>query len=294
MPCLTRTGVLLLLLAVAASGPQQARANAPLAVVAAENVWGSIAQQIGGDRVVVSSVLTDPNADPHEYESNVSTAKQFATARYVVLNGAGYDAWARRLVDAEPDPSRRVLDVATMLGKRSGDNPHFWYNPAFIDRVADRMRDDLSAIDPGDAAYFAQRRRTFEAALRPYHAEVEAIRHNFRGQPVGATENIVVYLADALGLQLISPPAYMQAVSNGTEPPVASVAVFERQIETRHIRVLLYNAQTVGAVTTNARHQAEAAHIPVVTVTETVVPPNARFEDWQTDQLRRIRAALAR
>jgi zinc/manganese transport system substrate-binding protein len=291
---MSRLVALLLALAVTGCAAQPAPTRTRLAVVAAENVWGSIAAQIGGDRVAVSSVLSDPNADPHEFESDVATARRFAVARYVVLNGAGYDAWAQRLVDADPSPSRRTLDVATLLGKRAGDNPHFWYGPAFVERVADRMRDDLSAIDPAGAAYYAQRRRAFEVALLPYHAELDAIRRRFHGRPVGATENIVVYLADALDLRLVSPPSYMQAVANGTEPPVTAVAAFERQIDQRRIGALLYNAQTVGAVTTNARHQAEAARIPVVTVTETVVPPNGRFEDWQTDQLRRLHAALAR
>ncbi|HEY4440897.1 MAG TPA: zinc ABC transporter substrate-binding protein, partial [Candidatus Elarobacter sp.] len=209
-------------------------------------------------------------------------------------NGAGYDSWAQRLVDADPSPSRRMLDVAALLGKHAGDNPHFWYGPAFVERVADRIRADLTAIDPDGAAYYASRRSAFETALQPYHNEIATIRSRFHGRPVGATENIVVYLASALQLRLVSPPAYMQAVANDTEPPTGSVATFERQIAGRGIDVLFYNTQTVGAVTTNARREAEAAHIPVVTVTETIVPPDGRFGDWQTDQLRRLRAALSR
>jgi zinc/manganese transport system substrate-binding protein len=289
-----RLGALVLLFALCACAGHGSAGEGKLRVVAAENVWGSIAAQIGGDRVDVTSVLSDPNADPHEYESSVTVAQSFASARYVVVNGAGYDAWAQRLLDAGGAASRRELDVAVLLGKHSGDNPHFWYGPAFVERVADRVRDDLIALDPDGAAYYRERRRAFEAALGPYHAEIAAIRTRLHGRPVGATENIVVYLAGALGLRLVSPPAYMQAVANDTEPPVGAVAVFEEQLRAHRIAVLLYNAQTVGAVTTNARHEAEAAHIPVVTVTETVVPPDGRFQDWQTDQLRRLRAALER
>jgi zinc/manganese transport system substrate-binding protein len=291
------TGLALSLLVVltgCGARSQTTGAHATLHVVAAENVWGSIVAEIGGDRVTVSSVLSDPNADPHEYESKVAVSEEFATAAYVVVNGAGYDTWAQRLLDADPSSSRRVLDVAVLLGKRPGDNPHFWYGPAYVERVADRMRDDLIALDPSGRAYYEGRRRAFEAALRPYRAELAAIRHDFHGRPVGATENIVVYLARAVDLRLISPPAFMQAVANGTEPPVSSVAEFERQIAARRIAVLLYNAQTVGAVTTNAQRQARRAGIPIVTVTETVVPPKARFEDWQTNQLRSLYAALAR
>lgn len=265
-----------------------------LAIVAAENVWGSIAAQIGGSAVHVTSVLTDPNADPHEYESDVNTAESVADADYVIINGAGYDSWADRLLQVAPPGKRRVLDIARLLGKKPGDNPHFWYSPAYVERVADRIRDDLSSIDPPHRPQFSRNRAAFETALGPYHREIALIRSRYHGQPVGATENIVVYLAAALHLNLITPPAFMAAVANGTEPSVASVAGFDGQIDRRAIRVLLYNTQTATALTSEAQHLAEARSIPIVDVTETMVPPNGTFQHWQTAQLQSLAAALRR
>jgi zinc/manganese transport system substrate-binding protein len=283
----------LLLCLSGAANAEQIR-HKQITVVAAENVWGSIAAQIGGDRVNVVSILTDPNADPHEFESNVVTAEHVATADYVIINGAGYDSWAGRLLETAAQGDRRVLDVSILLGKRPGDNPHFWYAPEYLERVADRIRNDFQALDPSHRAVYAQRRSMFESALRPYYDQIALIRARYPGEAVGATENIVVYLAAALDLHLVTPPAFMAAVANGTEPSVDAVEGFDSQIDRRAIRALIYNTQTATALTTNARRLANARHIPIVDVTETMIPPNGRFQDWQTAQLRSLARALAR
>ncbi|HEY8322939.1 MAG TPA: zinc ABC transporter substrate-binding protein [Ktedonobacterales bacterium] len=267
-------------------------AGGALQVVVGENFWGSIVAQLGGTRVSVRSIVTDPNADPHEYESSAADARAFATARYVVLNGAGYDSWAQKLLDANPVNGRKVFTVATLLNKRAGDNPHFWYNPAFVERMANQVTADLTALDPAGASYFAQRRADFETALTPYHDRIAAIRASFAGRSVGSTESIFVYMASALGLNLTSPPAFMQAVSEGNDPPVSTVAQFQTQITQRQISVLVYNTQTATSVTTNLLQLAAQAHVPVVGITETVQPPNQSFEDWQTSQLARLQKAL--
>lgn len=261
-------------------------------VVAGENFWGSIASQLGGNRVHVLSVVTDPNADPHEYESSAATARAFADARYVVLNGAGYDAWAQRLVAASSGEHRRVMVVADLLGKPPGSNPHFWYNPQFVERVADRITADYVAIDPASADYYRARRVALERSLGPYHALIAKIRNHFHDRPVGSTESIFVYLADALGLKLLSPAPFMEAVANDTDPAVSSVIAFEGQIDQHRIRLLVYNSQTVTAVTTRMKQLAVAHHVPVVAISETIQPPSASFQDWQTKQLVRIAAAL--
>jgi zinc/manganese transport system substrate-binding protein len=263
-----------------------------LQVIAAENFWGSIAAQLGGTHVAVTSVVTNPNADPHEYESSAADARAFATADYVILNGAGYDDWATRVLNANPNSARRVTSVADLIGKKPGDNPHFWYNPAWVDQVADRITADYKAIDSADAAYFDQQRATLRTALAPYHARVAAIRAKFGGVKVGATENIFVYLAGALGLDLISPPEFMKAVAEGNDPPAQAVAEFHDQVSTRAISVLVYNVQTATAVTTNLRQLAVQQNIPVVGVSETLQPADATFQDWQLAQLLTLENAL--
>ena len=266
-----------------------------LAVVAVENFWGSIAGQIGGDRVSVTSVVTDPNADPHEYEANSDDVRAFAHADYVIRNGAGYDTWAQQVLDANAASNRKVLTVATLLGKGDGDNPHFWYSPDYVNRVADQITADLTALDTGDAAYFAQQRASFAAALKPYHDAIASIRAHFLGQKVAATESIFVYLNDALGLDLISPPDFMRAVAEGTDPPVSSIATFQDQLRSREATVLVFNTQTVTPVTTNLKALAAAARppIPTVGISETLQPTGATFADWQTAQLSALQNALA-
>jgi zinc/manganese transport system substrate-binding protein len=262
-------------------------------VVAGENFWGSIAAQLGGSKANVQSVVSDPNADPHEYESSTNDARAFADAELVILNGAGYDDWGQKLLAANPSSQRQVVAVAQLLGKKAGDNPHFWYNPDYVIRIADQITSSYKTIDPADAAYFDQQRVDFAGALKPYLDRIAEIRAKFGGKPVGSTESIFVYMADALGLSLISPPEFMQAVSEGNDPPVSAVAAFQDQITTRGIKVLVYNIQTATSITTNLKTLATANHIPVVGISETLQPENATFQSWQISQLVDLENALS-
>ena len=192
-----------------------------LNVVAGENFWGSVATQLGGSQVSVKSVVTDPNADPHDYQSDTSTARAFATADYVILNGAGYDGWADKLLSGNPNSKRKVFTVADLLGKKEGDNPHFWYSPDYVTKVADRIASDLKSIDTADTDYYTAQRAAFTTALAPYTSRIAAIKAKFAGQKVAATESIFEYMATALSLVLVSPPEFMKAVAEGNDPPAA-------------------------------------------------------------------------
>jgi zinc/manganese transport system substrate-binding protein len=264
-----------------------------IGVIAGESFWGSIAQQLGGSQVSVQSVVTDPNADPHEYESSANDARAFADASLVILNGAGYDDWGKKLLDANPAAGRHVLTVAELLGKKVGDNPHFWYSPDYVVRVADAITAHYKSIDSAEASYFDQRREEFATAVLPYADEIGKIRSRYAGTPVGATESIFVYLAAALGLNLTSPPAFMDAVAEGNDPPASAVVEFQNQISANQIKVLVFNVQTTTAVTTNVKALAASHHIPSVGVSETLLPENLAFQDWQLQQLKSLEAALS-
>jgi zinc/manganese transport system substrate-binding protein len=264
-----------------------------IAVVAGESFWGSRAEQLGGARAVVESVVSDPSADPHEYESTAGDARAFADAGLVILNGAGYDDWARRLLAAGSSGARQLLDVGALLGHRAGDNPHFWYDPGAVVEVADAITARYSSIDPSDASYFAQRRAELGVAFEPYLAEIATIKRRFAGSPIGATESVFVYMAEALGLDLTTPPAFMNALAAGNDPPVQAVVTFRDQIAGRQIRVLVYNLQTATAVTTNLKAVAAAGGVTSVGVSETLQPAGATFQDWQLAQLERLETALA-
>jgi zinc/manganese transport system substrate-binding protein len=266
--------------------------NTRLNVVAGENFWGSLVTQLGGSHVNVTSVVTDPNADPHDYQSSASNARAFATAQYVILNGAGYDSWAQKLLDANQSSGRKQFDVAKLLGKKEGDNPHFWYSPDYVEKVATQITKDLSAIDSADASYFTQQHATFEAALQPYRDRVTAIKSKFGGQKVAATETIFAYMSDALGLTVISPPEFMKAVAEGNDPPAETVSTFQQELQSKQATVLVYNLQTSTDVTNNLRQIAAQQNIPIVGVTETIQPPDASFQIWMLGELNALQNAL--
>ena len=261
-------------------------------VVAGENFWGSLISQLGGSRTQVLSIVTDPNADPHEYESNSQNAQAIANAAFVVVNGAGYDDWALKLIAASNTPHQVVLNVADLLGKKAGDNPHFWYSPYYVNDTVKAMYLDLISIDPADTAYFTQQYASLNASLGQYNARISEIRQQFAGTKVAATEDIFVYLANATGLNLVSPPAFMEAVAEGNDPSAQSVVQFQQLIQNGNFSVLVYNAQTVTPLTQNIKAMAAAKGIPIVAVTETIQPPDVSFQDWMNAELITLQNAL--
>lgn len=266
-----------------------------LHVAAAESMWGSIAAQLGGDRVHVASVISNPAADPHDYEPTSADARTLAGAQLVIVNGAGYDPWASQLDAANPVAGRIVLDVGKLVGVKAGGNPHLWYSPADVRRVTRAIAADYGALDPKDAAYFRARRRRFETtALARYTATIAAIRRRFGGTRVGASESIFAPLAHALGLRLVTPSSFLNAIGEGTEPTASDLTTIDRQIAQRQIAVWVVNSQNgtpdVARLTAAARKRG----IPVVPVTETLTPATATFQQWQVRQLKALVLALAR
>ncbi len=264
-------------------------------VVVAENFWASIAAQIGGSRVTTVSIITNPDTDPHAYEPLPRDARAVAQARYVIFNGAGYDPWAPKLLRAGSSGGRRELEIARLARRKEGDNPHMWYSPAIVGQVVDRITADLQSIDPKDAATFAANAAAFKTTARQrYDARRAYIRTKYAGVPVGSTESIFVDLAGDLGLRLLTPPGYMKAISEGTDPVAADKATFDSQISTGAIKVLVFNKQNTTPDVQTLVDKARAKHIPVVAITETVDPATATFQNWQGGQLAALQQALAR
>jgi zinc/manganese transport system substrate-binding protein len=277
----------------------QTNAMGTLQVVAGENFWGSIASQIGGTHVHVTSIVSDPNADPHEYESNTTDARLFSSANYVILNGAGYDSWGDKLLSAgtpgvngSTTNNRKVLDVATLLGKKEGDNPHLWYNPTYVNTVAKQIETDYISLDPANTAYYQEQYATLQTAFAEYQNRITAIKQQFGGTKVAATEDIFAYLATASGLDLISPTAFTEAVAEGNDPPAASVVTFQNQLKSGQVKVLVYNEQTVTPLTESMKALAAQQNIPVVGITETIQPPDATFQEWMNAELLTLQNAL--
>ena len=265
-----------------------------LAVVAAEAVWGSIASQLGGQRVDVRSVIADPDIDPHDYEPTPSDARAIATANVVVVNGIGYDPWVNKLLSANPSADRVVVNVGDLVGRREGDNPHQWYSPTVVDAVVAAIARAYVKVDPTHRADHERGRDAFESsALGPYRAAIADIRARYAGTPVGASESIFAPMASALGLDLVTPAGFLDAISEGAEPTAGDKAVVDRQIATHAIEVFVFNRQNATPDVRRLVTAAGAKGIQVATVTETPAPRGATFQAWQTRQLADLRAALA-
>jgi zinc/manganese transport system substrate-binding protein len=285
----------LLAAAACAASSAAAPSGGALQVVAAENFWGSIAAQLGGDRVHVTSLITNPATDPHDYEPTAVDARALAGAKLAIVNGVGYDPWAPKLLSANPVEGRIVLTVGDLVGAKTGGNPHRWYSPADVQQVISAIAADYAKLDPKGTAYFARERAAFETkGLASYKAEIAAIRHRYAGIKVGASESIFALLAPALGLKLVTPPAFLQAISEGTDPTAQDKTTVDRQIAKRQIKVWVFNSQNSTPDVQRLTNAARRKGIPVTTITETLTPATATFEAWQVAQLRALQAALAR
>jgi zinc/manganese transport system substrate-binding protein len=285
--------VLLLAVSPAFLAPAPALAGGPLHVVAAENFWGSIAAQLGGDRVRVTSLITNPATDPHEYEPTAIDARALAGAQLVIVNGIGYDPWAPKLLEANPVKGRIALTVGDLVGIKPGGNPHRWYSPGNVQQVIAAIVADYKQLDPKDAGYFDRQKNAFETTgLGPYKAEIALIKRKYAGVPVGASESIFAPLGAAVSLRLLTPYSFLKAISEGTEPTAHDKATADRQIAARQIKVWAYNSQNSTPDVQRLTDAARRKGIPVTTITETLTPPSASFEEWQVAQLKALASAL--
>lgn len=269
-------------------------AGGKLDVVAAENVYGDIASQIGGPHVSVTLLLTSPNADPHLFEPGTSSALAVADAKVVLQNGLGYDAFMTRLENSSPNKSRSVVTMADVLGVHgTGANPHLWYDVPRLHRMAGAISGAFVRADPSHAAAYRRGLARFERSLAPLRGEVAAISTRFHGTPVAYTEPVPGYLVAAAGLRNLAPDSFTRPIEQGVEPSPSAVAAMNDLVAKRRIRVLLYNAQAVSPITAQLRDAAQKAGIPVVAMRETL-PANLSFQQWQLAQARALAAALTR
>lgn len=264
-----------------------------LTVVAAENVWGDIARQIGGTHVSVTSIITDPNADPHSYETDPRDAAAVGAAALVIENGAAYDSFLDKLLNANPVSSRDVLTIAGAVGV-GGDNPnpHLWYSPVYVMAAARAIEAHLASHDATDAAVFATNLQAFLTSYQPYVDALATIHAKHAGTRIAYTERVAGYLVQTAGLVLATPATYAQSIEDGNDPSPGDVAAMDAAVSGRQVRVLLYNAQVTSPVTQKVRDLATAAGIPVVGVSETIPAGESSFQSWQLDQARAILAAL--
>ncbi|HET9714589.1 MAG TPA: zinc ABC transporter substrate-binding protein [Pseudolabrys sp.] len=283
---------LALLVAFCIGGHSLSRAEERIAVIAAENFYGDIVRQIGGDRVSVASILSRPDQDPHFFEAAPSVARRIDEARLIVSNGAGYDGWMDKLIAASSRKNRMIISAAAEVGHKPGDNPHIWYNPAAMPVVTTAIAEALMRSDPSHADEYTKRLKATLGSLSRISRRVAELRMRYAGIAVTATEPVFGPMADALGLAMRN-QRFQLAVMNNTEPSARDMAGIENDLKGRKVRVLIYNAQVSSKTGERLRALATHYNIPTVGVTETM-PPHLSFQDWQLRQLDALELALGR
>ncbi len=278
-------------LPVPAARAADGETESKIAVVAAENFYGDIARQIGGDRVAVVSIMNSPDQDPHLFETTPGVVRQIANAQIAILNGADYDPWMEKLLAAAPRPGRLEINVAALTGRKAGDNPHLWYDTTVIRAAAMALEANLNKADRAHAAEYSARLNGFLASLERIAQRIAQIKAKYAGQPVTASEPVFGYMAQALGLKMRN-ESFQLSVMNDTEPSARDVAGFEQDLKDHKVRLMFFNKQASSKIVQHLVALARAARIPVVGVTETA-PPGLSYQDWMLGQLGDTEKALA-
>ena len=260
-------------------------------VVAAENFYGDIAKQLGGNHVAVTSVLSNPNVDPHSYESNVQMGITVSKADLIIENGNGYDDWMDKILSSAPSSSRLLVKGYDTAPTHLPDNPHVWYSFTNVAAIAQVITSDLKQLDRVDATAFDHNLQTFQQSLQPLEQKVSAIKSKYNGTAVGLTETIYLYQTTLEGLNVLTPFEFEKAIAEGNDPPANTVVTATNQVNQHQIKILIYNVQTITAITTNLENLAKTKNIPIVPVSETM-PPAKTYQTWMMDQLNTLETAL--
>ena len=263
----------------------------PVKVVAAENFYGDLASQIGGANVAVTSILSNPEDDPHLFEASPETAKALTDAKVVIVNGVDYDPWMEKLLSAHKALDRKEIIVARLVGHKPGDNPHLWYDPAYMKAAAMALVADLIAVDPAHKADYEQGEAKFLDSLKPLDDKIATMHKSYAGQPITASEPVFGYQAGLIGLKVHN-EKYALAVMNNAEPTPSEVAAFENDLKGKKVKAMLYNAQASEPAVGKLVQLAKDNNIPVVGVSETE-PPNSTYQDWMMGQLNALDKALS-
>jgi len=286
-------GLLAAALVLSACNAPAATSSSKLRAVGAENQYANVIAQIGGRFVSVEAVVSNPNTDPHSFETSTSDAQEIASAQLIVQNGVGYDTFMQQLESSAPSASRRVIVVQKLLGLSSTTrNPHLWYDPKTMPAVAAVMSADLSALDPSHAAYFRARLAAFDASLRPWLAAIAGFRAAEGGTPVATTEPVADYLLQAMGMKNLTPYGFQADIMNGVDPSPEGISLEDGFFSRHRVKVFCYNQQVVDSLTMAIKADAVAAGIPVVGVYETMPTPGFDYQTWMLAEVAALRAAV--
>ena len=278
----------------AAGGASGAAASVTkITAIGAENEYADVIAQVGGKYVQASSIMSDPNTDPHTFEASPAVAREITAAKLIVQNGVGYDDWATTIENADPSDGRKVINVQQLLGlPDSTPNPHLWYKPSTMPAVANAIATDLGQIDPAHASYYKANAASFIASLSAWNNAIAAFKSAHPNTPVATTEPVADYMLDAVGADNLTPFAFQADIMNGTDPSPQNVAL-ENSLFTQHkVKVFLYNQQVTDSLTESFIKLANENGIPVVGVYETMPTPGFDYQSWMLAEVNALNKAL--
>ena len=279
----------------AGTSPPLSGGTHAIMVVASTNVYGNIAQVIGGDAVQVTSIISDPEQDPHSYDANTQVALALSKAALVIENGGGYDDFVDTML-ASSKNKPVVLNAVAVSGLRApagGElNEHVWYSFPSMQKLADRIAAELCRADPAQAATFTAHAKDFSASVDRLIEREAELKRRYAGEGVGVTEPVPLYLLQAAGLEDKTPAAFSEAIEAGND---VSAAVLDQTLglySSHAVKALVYNEQTSGPITERVKAAADQAGIPVVAVTETL-PQGQTYLSWMQGNVGNVARALA-
>ena len=280
--------------AVACSGSASGASSAgKIVAVGAENEYADVIQQVGGKYVQASAIMSNPSTDPHTFEASIAVAREVGSAQLIVQNGVGYDNFMTTIENAAPNSARKVIDVQQLLGlPDSTPNPHLWYAPATMPKVAAAIASELAAIQPAHAAYFKANAAAFTASLGTLRSAIASFKAAYPGTPVATTEPVADYLLTALGADNLTPWTFQADVMNGVDPSPQNVAAERALFTQRRVRALLYNQQVTDSLTESFITLAKQNNIPVVGVYETMPVPGFDYQTWMLTEVQDLRKAV--
>jgi zinc/manganese transport system substrate-binding protein len=262
--------------------------------IGAENEYANVLGQIGGRYVHVSSILNNPNTDPHTFEASPQVAQEVSAAQLIVQNGVGYDTFMNKIESASPDPSRKVIIVQNLLGLPDNTpNPHLWYSPKTMPAAAKAMAADLSALLPAHKAFFQANLVKFDKSLTPWFDAIAAFKAKYPNTPVATTEPVADYMLQAAGTDNLTPFTFQADIMNGVDPAPEDIALENGFLTGHKVKVFCYNQQVVDALTSSFRSAALSNGVPVVGVYETMPTPGYDYQSWMLAELNAIRGAVA-
>lgn len=262
----------------------------PIKIVAAENFYGQLAKEIGGNYVAVQSIIDNPNADPHLFATTPSTSKSLSEARVIIYNGADYDSWIKQMLSGVNPKQVTIINVADLVGVKSGDNPHLWYKPETFPKLAQFLAKQIEELNPGSKATVNANFKLFLSTNHKVEQAISEVKSKCRGTKVTATEPVFGYMADAMGLTMQGLD-FQWKIMNDTEPTPKMIADYQQLLSNKQVKVLFYNNQVSDSITKNMQDLAKQNQIPVIGVSETM-PNGLSLNNWLLDEVSRTKTAL--